>query len=78
MSRLIMAAILMLSAFVATAREQQKVYDNQNKTNMENNTIRLTIKGGRAFTATLVDNSSTQALLEQLAEGDVKITLSLE
>ena len=42
MNRLIMAAILMLSAFAATVQAQQKVFnDNQNKTNMESNTIRL-------------------------------------
>ena len=42
-----MAAMLMLSAFAATVQAQQKVFnDNQNKTNMESNTIRLTIEGG--------------------------------
>ena len=76
MSRLIMAAILMLSAFAATVQAQQKVFnDNQNKTNMESNTIRLTIKGGRTFTATLVDNSSTQALKEQLAKGNITVEM---
>lgn len=29
---------------------------------MDSNTIKLTIEGGKTFTATLVDNSSTQAL----------------
>ena len=43
------------------------------KTNMESNTIRLTIEGGRTFTATLVDNSSTQALKEQLAKGNITV-----
>lgn len=76
MSRLIMAAMLMLSAFAATVQAQQKVFnDNQNKTNMESNTIRLTIEGGRTFTATLVDNSSSQALLEQLAKGDITVEM---
>ena len=76
MSRLIMAAILMLSAFAATVQAQQKVFnDNQNKTNMESNTIRLTIEGGRTFTATLVDNSSTQALKEQLAKGNITVEM---
>ena len=42
---------------------------------MESNTIRLTIKGGRTFTATLVDNSSTQALKEQLAKGNITVEM---
>lgn len=76
MSRLIMAAMLMLSAFATTVQAQQKVFNNnQNKTNMESNTIRLTIEGGRTFTATLVDNSSSQALLEQLAKGDITVEM---
>lgn len=76
MNRLIMAAILMLSAFAAAVQAQQKVFnDNQNKTNMESNTIRLTIEGGRTFTATLVDNSSTQALKEQLAKGNITVEM---
>ena len=76
MNRLAMAAILMLSAFAAAVQAQQKVFnDNQNKTNMESNTIRLTIEGGRTFTATLVDNSSTQALKEQLAKGNITVEM---
>lgn len=76
MNRLIMAAMLMLSAFAATVQAHQKVFnDNQNKTNMENNTIKLTIEGGRTFTATLVDNSSTQALKEQLAKGNITVEM---
>ena len=76
MNRLIMAAMLMLSAFAAAVQAQQKVFnDNQNKTNMESNTIRLTIEGGRTFTATLVDNSSTQALKEQLAKGNITVEM---
>ena len=42
---------------------------------MESNTIRLTIEGGRTFTATLVDNSSTQALKEQLAKGNITVEM---
>ena len=69
-------ATLMLSAFAATVQAQQKVFnDNQNKTDMESNTIRLTIEGGRTFTATLVDNSSTQALKEQLAKGNITVEM---
>ena len=75
MSRLIMITILMLSAFAMAVQAQQKVFNNQNKTNMENNTIKLTIEGGKTFTATLVDNSSTQALKEQLAKGNITVKM---
>ena len=77
MNRLVMAAmLLMLSAFAAAVQAQQKVFnDNQNKTNMESNIIRLTIEGGRTFTVTLVDNSSTQALKEQLAKGNITVEM---
>ena len=75
MSRLIMITILMLSAFAMAVQAQQKVSNNQNKTNMENNTIKLTIEGGKTFTATLVDNSSTQALKEQLAKGNITVKM---
>ena len=75
MSRLIMITILMLSAFAMAVQAQQKVSNNQNKTNMKNNTIKLTIEGGKTFTATLVDNSSTQALKEQLAKGNITVEM---
>lgn len=42
---------------------------------MESNTIKLTIEGGRTFTAILVDNSSTQALKEQLAKGNITVEM---
>lgn len=42
---------------------------------MGSNTIKLTIEGGKTFTATLVDNSSTQALLEQLAKGNITVEM---
>ena len=70
-----MITILMLSAFAMAVQAQQKVFNNQNKTNMENNTIKLTIEGGKTFTATLVDNSSTQALKEQLAKGNITVKM---
>ena len=41
---------------------------------METNTIKLTV-GDKTFTATLVDNSSTQALKDLLAKGDVTIEM---
>lgn len=42
---------------------------------MENITVKLTIEGGKTFTATLVDNSSTRALKKLLAEGDITIDM---
>ena len=72
---LMLLATLMLSAFAATVQAQQKLHDNQTKENMGNNTIKLTVEGGQTFTATLVDNSSTQALLEQLAKGDITVEM---
>ena len=39
------------------------------------NTIRLTIKGGKTFTATLADNSSADALIELLSQGDVTVKM---
>ncbi len=49
--------------------------DNNNEPDM--NTNRISIKAGSTtFTATLVDNSSTRALKELLAEGDLTISMS--
>lgn len=49
--------------------------DNENGgENMETRTIRLKISG-KTFTATLVDNSSTQALKALLAKGDLTIRM---
>lgn len=42
---------------------------------METNSIKLTIRGGETFTAMLVDNSSTRALKEQLAKGDITVEM---
>ena len=39
---------------------------NENHKSMKTNSIRLTIKGGKTFTATLADNSSADALIELL------------
>ena len=41
----------------------------------EMKTITLAIEGGKRFTATLVDNSSTRALVELLAKGDITIQM---
>lgn len=75
MYRLIMTTCLMLFVFTMTAQAQQKLHDNQTKENMGHNTIKLTVEGGQTFTATLVDNSSTQALLEQLTKGDITVEM---
>ena len=50
--------------------------NNQNKTNMESNTIKLTIEGGKTFTATLENNSSAMALREQLAKGNITVEMN--
>lgn len=76
MNRLIIAMTLLLSAFTLTARAQQKVPDNQNMINMESNTIRLTIKGGKTFTATLENNASAQALKDRLSKGSITIEMN--
>lgn len=76
MNRLIIAMTLLLSAFTLTARAQQKVPDNQNMINMESNTIRLTIKGGKTFTATLENNASAQALKDRLSKGSITVEMN--
>ena len=50
--------------------------NNQNKTNMESNTIKLTIEGGKSFIATLEDNFSAKALREQLAKGNITVEMN--
>ena len=76
MRKLIMMICLMLSVLTPAAQAQSKTTDNQNKTNMESNTIKLTVEGGRTFTATLEDNSSAKALREQLAKGDITVEMN--
>ena len=73
MKKLFLIPLMLATFMIAMAQAQQKVSNNQNKTNMESNTIKLTIEGGKTFTATLVDNSSTQALKEQLAKGNITV-----
>ncbi len=75
MNRFAIVLVLIGFAFMATIQAQQKVSDNLNKTNMGSTTIKLTIEGGRTFTATLEDNSSTQALKEQLAQGNITVKM---
>ena len=76
MRKLIMMICLMLSVLTPAAQAQSKTTDNQNKTNMESNTIKLTVEGGRTFTATLEDNSSAQALKERLAKGNITVEMN--
>ena len=76
MNKLIMFMCLMLSAFTLTIQAQQKVSDNQNKRSMENNTIKLTVEGGKSFTATLEGNSSAKALKKQLAKGSITVEMN--
>ena len=75
MNRLHLVLLLLLSVFMTAVQAQQRVSDNQMKANMGNNTIRLTIKDGKTFTATLADNSSADALIELLSKGDVTVEM---
>ncbi len=70
-----MVAVLVLCAIGVAAQAGQKVLGNQNNTDMESNTIKLAIEGGKTFTATLADNSSAQALKEQLAKGSITVEM---
>lgn len=56
------------------AQSEEEEPGNENQENMETSTIRLKV-GGETLTATLVDNSSTRALKELLAEGDLTIEM---
>ena len=49
--------------------------NNNNEGNMQTNTLKLTV-GDKTFTATLVENSSTKALKEHLAQGSLSIRMS--
>ena len=56
------------------AQPEEEESENENQENMETSTIKLKV-GGKTFTATLVDNSSTRALKALLAEGDLTIEM---
>ena len=56
------------------ALPEEEEPENDNQENMETSTIRLKT-GGKTFTATLVDNSSTRALKALLAGGDLTIEM---
>lgn len=62
---------------VASWLEQLNVNDDNNSDdgNMDTNTLLLTV-GSRTFTATLVENSSTEALKERLAQGPLTIGMN--
>ena len=75
MNKLYITLILMIAAFGATAQTQRKAFNNPNNIDMENYVIKLTVEGGKAFTATLEDNSSTRALMEQLAKGNITVKM---
>lgn len=62
--------LMLLTVFSAAAQT-----NNNNHKSMESNRIKLTIEGGKTFTATLADNSSAEALKELLAKGDVTIRM---
>lgn len=53
----------------------QSENQNDNNNNMENNQIKLTVNG-RSFTATLVENSSTESLKERLLQGNINIQMN--
>ena len=48
---------------------------NENNKDMKTNSIRLRIKDGKTFTATLADNSSADALIELLSKGDMTVEM---
>lgn len=75
MKSFIVITLFVLLASIAMAQHQQNAHNIQNRTNMDSNTIKLTIEGGKTFTATLVDNSSTQALLKLLAKKDIRVKM---
>ena len=64
-----------MESLVPVWLDEMQISDNQTNADMENNKVRLTVEGGRTFTATLVDNTSAQALVEQLAKGDITVEM---
>ena len=59
MNRLHLVLLLLLSVFMTAVQAQQRVSDN----------------GGKTFTATLADNSSAEALIALLSQGDVTVEM---
>ncbi len=65
-----------MKSHVTSWLELMNVNDNNNnEEDMKTNTIKLSV-GDRTFTATLVENISTQALKERLAQGPLSIRMS--
>ena len=75
MHKILVFSLLMLAAVTTTVQTQKKVSNNNTAIFMENNTIRLTVEGGKTFIATLADNSSAKALQELLAKGNVTVKM---
>ena len=70
MKMLLFALVLMLGGLSTSSAQVDNLSDRKKM-----NTIKLTIEGGKTFTATLEDNSSTQALKEQLVKGDIIVEM---
>lgn len=71
MKHILPTLLIALAVLVAQASTPEHKTSNY----METNVIKLTVNGGKTFTATLVDNSSTQALIELLEKGPVTIDM---
>lgn len=69
------AVALALAAAFAPASGLSKTENDKNTKQMKTDKIKLAIKGGRTFTATLADNSSARALMELLEKGDISIEM---
>lgn len=69
------AVALALAAAFAPASGLSKTENDKNTKQMKTDKIKLAIKGGRIFTATLADNSSARALMELLEKGDISIEM---
>ena len=70
MKMLLFALVLMLGGLSTSSAQVDNLSDRKKM-----NAIKLTIEGGKTFTATLEDNSSTQALKEQLVKGDIIVEM---
>lgn len=70
MKMLLFALVLMLGGLSTSSAQVDNLSDRKKM-----NTIKLTIEGGKTFTATLEDNSSTQVLKEQLVKGDIIVEM---
>ena len=70
MKMLLFALVLVLGGLSTSSAQVDNLSDRKKM-----NTIKLTIEGGKTFTATLEDNSSTQALKEQLVKGDIIVEM---